>query len=159
MACRYAERLNSQAGYSVLELLVAAGIFGVLAAAGLPHVDTRRQDLDTSVGRTVADLRFARSRAITSGDHYAVQFNGADSYEVQRLELVGGTWTVDEVVKTVELPPHIEWLAGGVSTIEFNTRGMMISANAPVWPSVWDTLHNHGRQVSIWPSGQIYVED
>jgi len=91
-----------------LELVVAAGIFGVLAAAGLPHIDTRRQDLNTSVERTVVDLRFARARAITTGDHYAVAFNGAGSYEVQRLELVGGTWTVAEVVRTVDLPSHIQ---------------------------------------------------
>jgi len=159
MAHTRAQRLAREGGYSMIELLVATGILGILLASGLPHVDTRRQDLNTSVGRTVADLRFARSRAITSGDHYAVVFTGTNRYEVRHMELVGGTWSPSEVVKTVVLPSHIEYLAGGGDTIEFNTRGMMVSSTAPLWPSVWDTLHNHGHQISIWPSGQVYAEN
>ena len=159
MANRCAQRLAAQGGYSLIELVVAAGIFGILASAGLPHVDTRRQDLNTSVNRAIADLRYARSRAITSGDHFAVVFDGGNRYEIQRMELGAGGWTPSAVVKTVELPSHIEWLTGGTDSIEFNTRGMMISAGEPLWPSIWDTLHNHGHQISIWPSGQVYAED
>jgi prepilin-type N-terminal cleavage/methylation domain-containing protein len=159
MANRYAQRLAAQAGYSLIELVVAAGIFGILASAGLPHVDTRRQDLNTSINRAVADLRYARSRAITTGDHFVVVFDGGNRYEIKRMELGAGGWTPSAVVKTVELPSHIEWLAGGTDSIEFNTRGMMISAGEPLWPSIWDTLHNHGHQISIWPSGQVYAED
>ncbi len=159
MARGFARRLASQRGYSLLELLVAAGIFGVLAAAGLPHIDTRRQDLNTSVTRTVADLRFARGRAITTGDHFAVEFDGANGYQIQRLELVAGAWVPRDVVKTVVLPSHIEFHAGDSARVEFNTRGMVISANAPSWPTMWDTMHNHGHQISIWPSGQVYAEN
>lgn len=161
MASEHAQRLVADEGFSLLELLVAMTIFGVLAVAGLPHIDTRRQDLTTSVNRTVADLRFARGKAITTGDHYAVAFAGASGYEIRRLQLVGGAWVPSAVVKTVALPSHIEFLGAsmGPTSIEFNTRGMVVSSSAPLWPTMWDTLHGHGHQLSIWPSGQIYAED
>lgn len=161
MASGRAKRLTTEGGYSLLELLVGAAIFSVLAAAGLPHIDTRRQDLNTSVSHTVADLRYARGRAITTGDHFDVTFDGSSGYQIRRLKLVAGEWVPDVVVKTVQLPSHIEYYAasGGGDTFEFNTRGMMISSDEPLWPSIWDTAHGHGHQLSIWPSGQVYAED
>ena len=46
-----------------------------------------------------------------------------------------------------------------VERLEFNTRGMMISATGPVRPTVSDLARLVNRQLAIWPSGQIYVEE
>lgn len=150
------------AGYSLVELLVAISIFGVVTLVGLPHIDTRREDINTSIQRVVADMRYARGRAITSGEHYAMEWTGASSYEVQRMRLdPGGNWELDHVERTVELPEHISFTLGddGVDRLEFNTRGMMISSTKPLFPVISDLDRRVDHRFSIWPSGQIYVED
>jgi prepilin-type N-terminal cleavage/methylation domain-containing protein len=153
---------RGETGYSLIEVLVAVSIFGVVALAGLPHLDRGREDINTSIQRVVADMRYARGRAITSGEHYAVEWTGANTYEVQRMRLGGlGTWEVDRVERSVELPGHISFALheDGVERLEFNTRGMMIASTKPLWPVISDLDHHVDRRLSIWPSGQIYVED
>ncbi len=154
--------LRSTCGYSLIELLVGISIFGIVALAGLPHIDTRREGINTAVQQVVSDLRWARARSITSGDHYAVALQGSRSYQVQRLTLTtDGDWQVTSVVKTVQLPSQIKFYFVEVvpERVEFNTRGMMISHNEPLWPVIADLQHKVEHRLTVWPSGQIYVED
>ena len=143
----------------MVELLTAVGIFGALAAAGLPHVDTHRQDLRTATAQVVADFRWTRVRAITSGAHFAIQWTGDSAYQVQRMKQAeDGTWDVDAVVKEVALPAGVvRW--GWPDSVEFNTRGMMISSDYAAWQSLWDMGFGTGRMVTIWPSGQTHESD
>ncbi len=162
-----ARHFEGSAGYTLIELLVGIAIFSVIALAGLPHVDTRRESLNTSIQQVLSDMRYARARSITSGEHFAVEWTGANSYEVQRLTEVAGLWQVDSVIRTVDLPSYIQFDLGASATgptgaaidrIEFNTRGMMISSNQPLWPVMTDSLRGNAHQLAIWPSGQIYRE-
>jgi len=151
----------------LIELLVGLAIFGVIALAGLPHIDTRRESLNTSIQQVMSDMRYARARSITSGEHFAVEWTGASSYEVQRLTEVGGVWQVDSVIRTVNLPTFVQFSLDGAATgatgvaidrIEFNTRGMMISSVQPLRPVMTDSIRGNAQQLAIWPSGQIYRE-
>lgn len=146
------------AGYSLIELLAVVAIFGVLSAMALPHLDTRRQDIQTVTAQVIADYRWARMRAITTGDHFAIQWSGGSNYTVRRLkETAPGVWGVDAVVKTVQLPSTItSWISPLKQ--EFNTRGMMVSTASPVWALLYDTKFNGWHTFSVWPSGQVYVE-
>lgn len=151
--------LRKQAGYTLIELLVGVAIFGVLAAAGLPHIDTRRQDIQTASKQVIADYRWTRTRAITSGTHFAVNWTSNQTYEVQRMkQAVDGTWSVDTVVKRVELPEHIATSWFWPTTHEFNTRGMMISTTYTMWQLLWDSKFSAYHMLSVWPSGQVYEE-
>lgn len=143
----------------MIELMVGVGIFGVLAATGLPHVDTRRQDIQTTTKQIIADYRWTRTRAITSGTHFAVMWTGSKNYEVQRMkQAASGTWSVDEIVKRVELPEHLATAWYWPPTHEFNTRGMMVSTNYTMWQMIWDAKFGSYHLVSVWPSGQVYEE-
>jgi Tfp pilus assembly protein FimT len=146
--------MRSRAGHSVVELLTAVSIFGVLAAVGLPHIDTHRQDLQNAVAQVVGDFRWARARAITSGAHFALEWTGSGQYRIARMKATDdGTWEVDEVVKEVRLPATVvRW--GWPNSIEFNTRGMMVSSTDGAWQHLWDVGFGAGRQVTVWPSGQ-----
>ncbi|MGD9764294.1 MAG: Tfp pilus assembly protein FimT/FimU [Candidatus Binatia bacterium] len=154
-----AKHLHRHGGFSLIELLVSVAIFGVLSALALPHVDLRRQDVQSATKQVIADYRWARTRAITSGDHFAITWTGGSAYEIQRLkENAQGTWVVDTVVKRVQLPSHITTWFTWPATQEFNTRGMMISTTWPVWQLLYDTQFNGWHMFSVWPSGQVYEE-
>jgi len=157
-----AGRLRASGGYSLIELLVGVAIFSIIASAGLPHVDTRREGINTSVQSVIADLRLARARAITSGSRHALAFKNSNTYELHRLALsAGGAWELEVVVKTVELPGNIRVVVPDTPAdrIEFNTRGMMVSSPQPLLPAVLDLQHRVKHHLAVWPSGQIYQED
>ena len=147
-------------GYTLVELLTVIALFGALVAAGLPHVDPSRQDLNQSVAELIGDLRFARGRAITSGVHYALKLDPAGSYELERLTVdASGAWVLDDVAKKVALPSAIELqLPEDVEGVEFNTRGIVVSPSENFEIHVKDTLHGAEHVILVWPSGQIYHE-
>ncbi len=159
MAGQCAQRMGDQGGYSLIELLVGVAIFGLLAAIGLPHLDTRRQDIQTTTRQVIADYRWARTRAITSGDHFAVEWVTSGRYEIQRMkQQVNGSWAVDEVVRDVTLPANISTVWFWPQKHEFNTRGMMISSTYALWQLLWDDKYYGWHMISVWPSGQVYEE-
>jgi hypothetical protein len=67
----------------------------------------------------------------------------------------GTTWVADGIAREVSLPEHVELTLDGADVLEFNTRGMMISADATPTLTLNDTKFGTGREVLIWPSGQI----
>lgn len=159
MTLHSAQHRPGERGFSLIELLVAVSIFAVLAAMGLPHFDARRQDIQTITRQVVADYRWARTRAITSGDHFAIEWLNPQRYQVQRLkQSPAGSWTVNTVVKEVMLPDHIATMWWWPSKHEFNTRGMMISATYPLWQLLWDEQFNGYHLLTLYPSGQVYEE-
>lgn len=152
---KQAQRLRTRAGYSLIELLTAVAIFGILAAAGLPHIDSRRQDINSAAKQVVADYRWARTSAITSGVHYTVNWTGSGTYQVQRLKQnADTTWSLDQVVKTVTLPTTV-LRAGSPNTIEFNTRGMVVAGTTMSTQTL--SSYSASRAIAIWPSGQANV--
>jgi hypothetical protein len=154
-------RLAASAGYGLIELLSFMAIFAVLLAAGLPHVDSRREDIGTSMRRIGADIRWTRSRSMTAGDHFAFRVTGTNTYQIERMQLVAGNWTLDEIVKQVEMPSYISISGFSPDVVEFDTRGMVVFAGG-VTPSPWspqliDTKFSASRNFKIWPSGQFYA--
>ena len=151
------QRLRSRAGYSLIEMLTSVAILGVLVLAGLPHLDTRRGDIQTVTKQVVADYRWARVRSITSGVHFAFKWNGESTYQIERMKQnPAGLWVTDTVVKQVALPSSITH-SGTPDFIEFNTRGIMISSQAAVSQTLSDSRYSAASQVVIWPSGQTSV--
>lgn len=154
MASEKIQRRHNQAGYTLVELLTTVAIVAVVAGAGLPHLDTRRQNIQNATSQVIGDYRWARARSITSGAHFALEWTGPSNYEVQRLKQVGTEWELDEIIKSVELPPTLS-RSGSPDVVEFNTRGMMISSESMEQQRLSDDAFGAERVIALWPSGQV----
>lgn len=73
-------------GFSLLELMVVVGVFGILVAIAVPSVSgyLRTARVQGAASTLAADLRFARSLATSQRRTYAVTFS-PDSYTVLRV--------------------------------------------------------------------------
>lgn len=159
MIANLPQRLACPCGYTVMELMMTVVLIGVLVGTAIPHLDTRRESINGAVESVVGDLRFTRARAITTGRHYTFDIVDAQTYRVQRMRVDGTAWTADSISRQVSLPEHVELTLDGASVLEFNSRGMMISADLPPTLTLNDTKFGAGREVLIWPSGQIQHAD
>ena len=148
-------RLQGRLGYTLIEILTTIGVLGILLAAVLPHLDTRRQDLETTMQSLIGDLRVARAKSISTGVHYSVDRTDTGHYLLQRhVDAGNGTWPVDSVVKTVTLPPTVQFFMWP-DDIEFNTRGLLVTPSFPVVGIIGDLGTSTWHGVDIWPSGQV----
>jgi Tfp pilus assembly protein FimT len=153
MMSQRAQRLSGRAGYSIIELLANVALLSVVAAATLPHIDARRQDINSATEQLTSDYRWARVRAITASVHFALNWTDARTYQVERMkESVPGTWVLDTVVKQVTLPTTVNH--SGMNRIEFNTRGLMVSSAATVLQTLADSTFGATRVLAVYPSGQ-----
>lgn len=61
--------MQGRAGFTLVEMMVLVGIFGLVVALSIPNVASyvRSNQLDTSVDRMAADLNLARTMSITNG--------------------------------------------------------------------------------------------
>ena len=152
--------LRRDAGNSLVEQLVTIAIVGVIIASGMPKFDVRRQDINTALATLLGDFRYTRARAITSGTHFSIKMSNGKRYQVQRhIESPGLPWPVDTVIQTVDLPDTLEFYVFP-NTIEFNTRGMMITESSPgvsseIYVYLNDNVGGKSHRFTVWPSGQI----
>ena len=148
-------RITGSFGYTLIEVLTTIGVLGIVLAAALPHLDTRRQDLETTMDSLIGDLRVARAKSIATGVHYSLDRSDTGHYVLNRhIDNGDGTWPIDTAIKTVTLPSTVQfWM--WPNDIEFNTRGMLVSPSYPVVGIVGDLGTSRWHGVDIWPSGQV----
>ncbi len=77
MFLRRTSSLDSNSGYTLVELLVVMGISGMLVVLGTSDfsVQTSRQRLRRTSHQIVSDLRLIRQKAITEGETLSIQFS------------------------------------------------------------------------------------
>ena len=146
-------------GYSLIELLVALSILGVLARIAVPMWKATSMNIVSARRMVVANLRLARANAITKSIHYQVSFT-TDKGSVKLSGMVqptppATTWTVDTTkVQTTVLPKSAQVSTSSV-VVEFNTRGMVVNSSAVTLISLTDSVGNT-KSLQVWPSGQIH---
>ncbi|MFH1836899.1 MAG: GspH/FimT family pseudopilin [Candidatus Omnitrophota bacterium] len=116
--------LRTNNGFSLIEILLAVVIMGILSAVVIPRVT--KADLYnkflvyTTAHQVAADIRLARRLAVTNSDDYKLEFStdsGTDVYAIYKNN--GGSW--DEVGETKSIAETIS--TSGASTVTFTPQG------------------------------------
>jgi len=163
---------RNQRGTSLVEILAATGIVGILLGGAVLGLNATFNDLSSSSQQFAGDVRLARMDAITRGAHFRVVWSGT-SYKTERLADADGDgkWTKDLSApsQTRKLPAGIKLASStgtqGAQFVEFDTRGMIVTPEneSPDIVSVGiskaaPSSRNSGTVgIEIWPSGQIYL--
>ena len=152
--------LASERGFSLIELFVALGIFGLLVAVALPNLDHTEAQLEPAVENLAASIRTAHAHTLSRGARYRVTL-GSTSYSVRRLQDNDGdgVWVPDSTVptQTITLPSGTTISQGAGTNIEFTTRGLLAPQANGAWTVITIALSStgHSKSLEVWPSGQV----
>jgi len=131
----YRQILTDYRGFSLGEILVAVGIFSILAAIAVPQFIAFRpmNRLNGAARQIYSELMWARSKAVNDNSSYVVTFPSN-----QTMLITGST------TKTVNIQTEYSdvTLASSASTITFSSRG-----TADVAPTI--TLTNSGGSKTV----------
>ncbi len=132
---RYNRLLTDPRGFSLAEILVAIGIFAILAAIATPQFIAFRPKnrLNGAARQIYSELMWARSKAVNDNSSYVVTFPTN-----QTMQIAGST------TKTVNIQTEYSdvTLTSTASTITFSSRG-----TTDVAPTI--TLTNPGGTKSV----------
>jgi type IV fimbrial biogenesis protein FimT len=132
---RYHRLLTDRRGFSLAEILVAIGIFAILAAIATPQFIAFRPKnrLNGAARQIYSELMWARSKAVNDNSSYVVTFPTN-----QTMQIAGSA------TKTVNIQTEYSdvTLTSTASTITFSSRG-----TTDVAPTI--TLTNAGGTKSV----------
>lgn len=148
-------------GFTLLELLAALAICGILAAIATPHVLTWMDNtrLRSAVMDLFADLQHARLVAVRVNRNVIVDFNTDEDGQVNGRYTIfvddasrkSTLWTREageRVVRSGRIPPGVRLLrvsfAGGVPRTRFNPMGFPNGLGGHIY-----MRNQHGRNLGI----------
>jgi prepilin-type N-terminal cleavage/methylation domain-containing protein len=156
----------TDAGFTLLELLVVMSVAGVLMAVGIFGFTNWRYTAQQqgSAGELVSTLRGASERAVSEGRTYCVDITGGTSFTVWKYSCGGATGTKvqgpsrvqDAAVKltaTVTTPSPAPSCPSGDSCLYFYPRGTAVPATVAVSSSRRSqvyTVHVEGLTARVW---------
>lgn len=156
--------MRSNAGYTLIEVVVVVGLIGVVTATAVPVFleSNARNRLWTGSEQVGATVRQARLKAISTNTSYRVVFDCPSANELRTL-VVDDTiddenrcgQTVDGDTGTIELPTGVGFDAGEATSLEVNSRGVFSAHGASIPLTVTVTHGSTIRTVEVSVTGQI----
>jgi prepilin-type N-terminal cleavage/methylation domain-containing protein len=112
MSNRHRPSIRSEAGFTLLEVMVVVGLLGVLAAMALmvsPSF-TRTARADASLAQVLDAVRSAREVAISQRRNVELRFIGLNAIQTLRIDIgANGQPTGTTVLRTVELENRMQF--------------------------------------------------
>lgn len=142
-------RLGSASAYTLVELLIAMVLVGILVTVAVPSIvrSTSAHSVDHQARQIHSWLSTARARAVAEQRPYRFELHAGGAYEIQHQE--GGVWFSDGGSAVAE---GITMKIGNASsgTLAFRTHGQI---DTPATIEIHDGTHS--RRINVLASGQI----
>jgi type IV fimbrial biogenesis protein FimT len=170
--------VRSNRGFTLIELMIALGIAGVLAAVAVPvFIESASRNQIWTASETIgSQIRQARLRAISRNRSYQVRFDCPAAGQFRILVVPGpddvppapiadadrcGTIVMDAGVTildggTFSMPNSVSF--GDVDTLTVNSRGIYTSAGV-IPQTITVTYGERQRTLTISATGQITFSD
>jgi type IV fimbrial biogenesis protein FimT len=122
--------MNKNSGFTIMELMVAIAIVGILSAVAVPNMIAWRNNMqfNSAVRMVKVSIEGTRMAAIRSNMPAHMEFTvGGDSFDTVRWDPIANAFAPPV---TIQLPPGTI-LAGstlGGNRLQFNGRGMPTNA-------------------------------
>jgi prepilin-type N-terminal cleavage/methylation domain-containing protein len=142
----------SQAGYSLIEVLVACAIAGVLMGSAVPRLPPMLASfaLQNTTFQIVNDLRLARQRAVTTNGNGRLVF-GSGNYRMRRESPPESGYVDDGVVQSV--PTGITITSNPVNPT-FNSRGLTAAPYTITIANAYSTT----KTITVTAIGRVTVD-
>jgi len=150
--------IKGSKGVTLLELIVAIAIIGILAGLALPAFDNQIKDarLVSNTNLVVGAYNFARSEAINRGTQIKV-IDTANGWAVTTIASAGPPAVAQQILK--EFAPEqtgITWAPVAFPDVIYNSSGFRPFGSAAVVLSLTDS-RGTGRTITISPVGSTSV--
>lgn len=147
--------LNSQRGYSIVEMLVSVGLAAVLMAVAVPYFPAFWAEFQIGgAAREIAiDLQRARMRAVGENAWYRVVFDSSSGSYHFESSPDGNTFT--QTGSTIWLPRGISF-SGDAQRPTFDRLGKLTNSNGFANVTIANTM-NRTKTVQINLLGKISI--
>jgi len=144
--------LNNSKGVTLLELIIAIGIVGIIASMAIPAFDNQLKDskIVANTNLVIGAYNLARSEAINRG------------LQVQVVDTADG-WAVEEVASGTEIkrfePDNdgLTWTPATFPDLPYATNGFRPFGSAAQTIKLCDS-RGKGREITISPAGSTSVD-
>lgn len=140
----------NQAGFTLIEMMVAIAIIGILMAIAVPNYITHRnnQQVSRAAREIYSTLQSAKMTAIRENNPINVLFApGAGTYQVFRDTNADNVVDAGEEISTGQMPPGVTMqsatFAGAANATRFTRLGLTTGENGTV------TVTNGNRTIDV----------
>ena len=147
--------LRQNAGFSMIELVTALVLTGIVLSLTVPRMDgfINRQKTRRSLDVVAGDVAFARLQAVQNGQRVWMRFNPNGSYDVARLNAAGDTTVIKQVNLRSDYPAIT---LSGVSRLEFSSRGLVTTTSGDAEAFIKVAGASHRDSIFVSPAGRVY---
>lgn len=149
------EQVNSARvdGFSLIELMIVAGMIAVLAAMSAPTVTAgmRRYSLVSASQQVVSTIRAARYQAVGRNTTLRVRFDHPAAGQYQVLD------AADAAVGAVQFLPDGADFGAVSSDLEINTSGRVDTLTGAPPATIVVSNGNQNRTITVSASGRVQL--